>query len=690
MGKSIISQSVTSSNKPTDSSFANSQFDDRVVNMKAQSQASPYTAIIVTEPEELNGKMTKPGPRKRNSDSYFSFDQENQYSVVLENRSLRQCLAHIYRELAENRNLIRNLGAALESRGSGDERQIMAPQEIFSTPRNSMGFDLEHGFVNNLECSASDVLLDYISNNSPESYFETSSSFYPEQYTMKGLFSDPIYVIGIIQSKQMCKTQKYFLLYAETPRRWRRITVSATFDIPQDQSAILEARALGSLEVQIKLLPRLLSDELNTLLPRLKLFNSVTSLSLSFKEDEDGKTVNDSTKTAICEDILEVEMACEDRILNDLKHLNCVQFLERDILVESRISSSRFKVRVESRTCIERKVPFVNSGTQGDNEFHAYFQDLKQLKSMRGCNGVAEFIGVVIDDTRSHLRSYLYEYPVIGNLFTILMCAESKSETIPWQIRENWGRQIIRAVSEIHSNGFLVGCLMWLQEIGIRADGQIILIGLRTSQRHFANYNGHMAPELRGTSLSDTHALNKMVNFSTEIFQLGFILWKLAEHKPNVFPGYFCSKAGCRYRPRYMCPADHANPIALPTCAAGIPSYFNNLITQCRLSDPKLRPTAYELAEILPHHKDDKDESGSTAGIVDLLERYASPQTFCLWCIECGALMTNTYHHCDICYQGNFDLCRGCAAQDIHCSDPQHRLTKRVVKDDGTIQSAPD
>ena len=657
--------------------------------MTSRSQSSPCTALSLTEPEEeLGDELALNRSRKQVADSSLSFDQDTQYTVHLENRSLRQCLNDIYKELSENRALIQKLGTATGSRELSGEGQVAPPQEKSFISRYSTGFNLKYESAQILEHSSSDLLLNHISNTSPNSYFEQSSSFCPEQYTMKGLFSDPIYVIGITQSEKMLKTQKYFLLYAETPRRWRRITVSATFDISQDQSAILRVRALSNLEVQIKLLPKILSDELHKLLPSLELFKSVTSLSLLFKENEMGQIVNDSTRTTICEDILEVEMSCERRILNDLKHLNCAQFLERDILVESRISSSRFKVRAGSRVCIERKVPFANSGTQGENEFHAYFQDLKQLKSVRGYKGIAEFIGVVMDDTRSHLRSYLYEYPIIGSLFTVLMCAGSRAETIPWSVRENWARQVIETVSEVHSKGFLVGCLMWLTEIGIRADGEIILAGLRTSQKHFANYNGHMAPELRDASRTDTYALNKLVDYRTEIFQLGLILWKLAEHKMNVFPGYFCSKSRCTYRPRYVCTAHHANPIELPTCPVGIPSYFNDIITQCRLRDPHLRPTAYELAEMFPPHK--HNAQLSPTALNHLLQKYACPQTFYIWCIECGTLMTDMYYHCDICYQANFDLCQLCAAQDIHCFDPQHTLTKRIVTKDGVIQNAPD
>ena len=101
-----------------------------------------------------------------------------------------------------------------------------------------------------------------------------------------------------------------------------------------------------------------------------------------------------------------------------------------------------------------------------------------------------------------------------------------------------------------------------------------------------------------------------------------------------------------------------------------------------------LRPTAYELAEMFPPHK--HNAQLSPTALNHLLQKYACPQTFYIWCIECGTLMTDMYYHCDICYQANFDLCQLCAAQDIHCFDPQHTLTKRIVTKDGVIQNAPD
>lgn len=96
-----------------------------------------------------------------------------------------------------------------------------------------MNPDLEHGSAKDLESSASDLFFDCISRFSvedsassadeshtvpPNGHFETSSYFYPEQYTIDGLFSDPIFVFGMMRSEKYYQTKKYFLPYAETPR----------------------------------------------------------------------------------------------------------------------------------------------------------------------------------------------------------------------------------------------------------------------------------------------------------------------------------------------------------------------------------------------------------------------------------------------------------------------------------------
>ena len=73
--------------------------------------------------------------------------------------------------------------------------------------------------------------------------------------------------------------------------------------------------------------------------------------------------------------------------------------------MESRIASTLCKVKVKSQICIERKVPFATAGLGVENGFREYMNDLKLVKAVQGCSGVSKFIGVVLDDTRTHLEA---------------------------------------------------------------------------------------------------------------------------------------------------------------------------------------------------------------------------------------------------------------------------------------------
>lgn len=187
-----------------------------------------------------------------------------------------------------------------------------------------------------------------------------------------------------------------------------------------------------------------------------------------------------------------------------------------------------------------------------------------------------------------------------------------------------------------------------------------------------------MAPELRGIPGTNTHTLKKMAKFCTEMFTLGHLLWKIAEHKTNT-ASCFCSRSACISRPRYMCAADHADPIELPLCNAEVPLYFNAIIKQYRSQHPKGRKTAHQLREMLPKTAD--HEPFSTYNI-NVLKRFARSPTITVYCDECGSPKMSVHYHCNQCYKSNPDLCVACYGWGISCWDPQHRLMKRIITDE--------
>ena len=511
---------------------------------------------------------------------------------------------------------------------------------------------------------------------SPDYYLELKSSFYPEQYSTESLFNDKIFVFAMIQSRKDHHRQKYFLMYAENPRRWQRITVSLNYGQVRGNIALLHMSA-NYKDCNCKLLPKLLQNLLDRTLPRLESSYTITNLSLSLQEDESGQMVFESSGIDVAEDTLEVRMCDGNQILYDVEHLDCPKFVESDVIVLSRMTTSCYHVMVGSRRYLEQKAPFAAVGWQDENGFDDFCRDMRLLHALRGCASVVQFIGIVLDQRGQQLKSYLYESPMIGSLLRLLRVANSRPERIPWPIREIWSRQIIKAVSDVHKKDHVFG-LLEIRNVGLRADGTVALTGIKTGQRHLRNGLGDMPPELRKLfPRRNERATRNMSSFETDIFQLGMILWLLAEHR-GCCTGYLCAKSACTTFPSYMCLLDHTNPVDLPACCNDIPPYFNDIISKCRLPNPKARPSACRLIETFPYTGEVQEVAPD---ITVFLERY-EPQIayFCPCCDECGGLAKDVRYHCNVCFEGDFDLCLTCVAQGVHCFVSQHRLVKRVFR----------
>ena len=175
-------------------------------------------------------------------------------------------------------------------------------------------------------------------------------------------------------------------------------------------------------------------------------------------------------------------------------------------------------------------------------------------------------------------------------------------------------------------------------------------------------------------------ALPKTLNFRTDIFTLGLILWQLAEHRAHFYGGDLCSRHGCTNLPRYACKAPHVDPIELLECsAAEIPEYFREMIRKCRSLDPKARPSAHQLLESFPDETKNGNRSMSL-GIEEISKEFPPIYTGATTnCKECGSLTTEDYYHCGSCLNGDLDFCPACVEQGIHCFVPEHRLIRRRV-----------
>ncbi|KAL8899208.1 MAG: hypothetical protein Q9207_006311 [Kuettlingeria erythrocarpa] len=617
-------------------------------------------------------------------------------------------LAEMSLELSSHSVQIQQLKMALErSQHTPDEESVHS--EIATT------VDVFYDCASRLADGECDTTLEMIEKafvGSPKPRFETSTDFYPEQYTLDDRFHDRLSVHAMIQSQEDEKARKLFITYAQARRGWRRVVVSAAFRTgpthPDYQCALHCGR-----KVAPEVLPNSLIIILNDLLRRLELLASITHVSLPLMiEEESGEPAVDVDGVRAVEDHHEVALCNDSQILQDIEDMNCAVFLESEIVVKSRVSVSEFEVFVESQICSERKAPFPSATATGRNSFQEFCDDIRMLARLRGCQGAIQLVGVVLDDSRKYLRSYLCE-SVNPNLEQILGSAASLSLQVPWNIRETWARQLITAIGEVHGKGAVLGNIC-LGYTNIRADGSLVLASYTRS--YIATVQpGHVAPELRtsgkmplssteggaltsrvvgteGTNgrISTTTAaepfatqtcvdeadkgLPQSPNFRTDIFTLGLLLFHLAEHKVSL-TGYWCVKDGCTNRPRYACKAAHKDPIELPDCQEAVPAYFQEMIRKCRSRDPKDRPSARQLLAMFPDEVRNGIAPPDLTKVTTMFPPLAVGHS--TYCDECGSPTTDDYYHCNICNNDNFDFCPSCVAQGVGCYVPEHKLIRK-------------
>ncbi|KAK3681224.1 hypothetical protein B0T22DRAFT_445440 [Podospora appendiculata] len=333
------------------------------------------------------------------------------------------------------------------------------------------------------------------------------------------------------------------------------------YDSLRDTSKIPQISSPDNHDGIWKELPNGIVTILTTILSHVKTFNSVTNFCVPLLEDERGRVAPESLQIQQTEDLLEASMANEEEIMHELEVMGCPKYTESEVQVVSRTSSSYFGVRVDGRACTKRKTPFASAGNGSENGVRGFLNDLKLFNSLRDCQGISRFVGVVLDDSRQHLKGYLYDAPMFIQLFKLSYIAQSRSETIPWSVREPWAKQIAEAVAEVHSRGFVIGALA-RHNIGVRADGSAILLRLESSKRylHYDPQEG-IPPELRDQDDDNDPVLPELqqqqtFDTRTDVFLLGLLLWFLADHKGTI-TGSMCLRHVCTTLPRYTC---HSRP----------------------------------------------------------------------------------------------------------------------------------
>ncbi|KAL8867528.1 MAG: hypothetical protein Q9174_005609, partial [Haloplaca sp. 1 TL-2023] len=455
-------------------------------------------------------------------------------------------------------------------------------------------------------------------SGSPDYEFERLSSFYPEQYTVEGLFHHRIFAVAMLPCRINSQIHNYYLLYAETPRRWHRVIFSVAFRANPRVHTFLRAISSEHCDWNGKTLPEDFQKKFSPVLASLQSFGLITRIKLYLS---DIYSPTETYNVQAAEDLNEVALCDQRELLHYVEDRGIQPYKESEVLVISRMGSTLFQVKVASFMCTERKVPFATAARGYRNGFREYVEDLKLLIALQGSSGVSKFRGVVLNDTKTQLRSYVYEHPALGNIFGMLLSAGIKGETIPLFIRLAWSSQMLQAVAYVHERGYAVGANFNLVTWGVREDGTILLT-------EFSSYPEYVLDNCEvATRKTPTAGLRAEVVF------LAKRLWMLGSHIHNatLAANFLCRKAGCTAKPRYTCRADHRDPLELPPCLDNTPPYFDDIIRSSRSPDPMERPSASALANIM---SDNCHARIHPVHVETILRRYAAPTKLNVRCDE--------------------------------------------------------
>ena len=341
-------------------------------------------------------------------------------------------------------------------------------------------------------------------------------------------------------------------------------------------------------------------------------------------------------------------------ILQDIEIMRCNRYSSSDVKVLSRLTSTCFAVRLHNRDAVERKAP---PATRSCNDgFQDFMKDLKLLKLMRGSKGICEFLGCVLDQNQ-RLDGYVYEAPWVHTVPMLFHILNSRSQLIPWSVKELWSLQIAKAMADLHSRRITVGVVLrW--RVGLRIDGSMFLQNFISDTTQLDKGKGETPPELRSFP---TQPRYEDLDTRTDVFELGMELWLLAEQRSNI-TGHRCSRYACTQIPRTRCTA--------------APGYMGGIIRRCRTTHPAERPTARWVAETIKAHDGIR---ACPKSVLDLIKS-CLPLTSSAHCDECGEVSYDVLYHCHVCGGGDFDLCESCVEKGISCLVADHQLVRRVHK----------
>ncbi|MCJ1476065.1 hypothetical protein MMC13_004730 [Lambiella insularis] len=345
--------------------------------------------------------------------------------------------------------------------------------------------------------------------------------------------------------------EKFFVTYAETPTRWRRVTVSCDYrDAPPDS---LE-RDLQGLQYQRDKSARIY-EAIRMSLPDIEFYDTVTNLKLETSQD-------DRLHVHVTEDTNEI---IPYPSTHAVQHLDYASIPESDVKFDSHMSGFVYKVRVNGQTCIKKEIP-------GPDSVEEFLYEINALHALNGSQNVIQFRGLVIDEKNNLVKGLLISYAEQGPLVDIIFDYKG---SLAWARRERWAKQIVQGLSEIHEAGFVQGDFT-LSNIVIDEHDRANIIDINRRGCPV----GWEPPEV-AKLIECGQRISIYIGVKSDLFQLGMVLWALAKEEDE--------------------PERQPRDLRLEGVGKEIPQYYRDLTNLCLSKQPRDRPSAKDLLALFPH-----------------------------------------------------------------------------------------
>lgn len=342
--------------------------------------------------------------------------------------------------------------------------------------------------------------------------------------------------------------EKFFVTYAETPTRWRRVTISCDY---RDASPDSLEQDLKELRYQRDKCARIY-ESIRESLPEIQFYDTVTNLKV---ETRDGRL-----HVHVTEDVNETIPYPPISSIGHLRGARCVP--EHLLHFESHLSGFVYKVRLGGKAFIKKEIP-------GPDTVDEFLYEINALHALNGAPNVISVEGIVVDERQEKVKGLLISYAEQGALVDILY--EQRGE-ISFERREVWARQIVQGLSEIHESGYVQGDFT-LSNIVVDADDNASIIDINRRGCPV----GWEPPEI-AAKIESNQRISMYIGVKTDLYQLGMTLWALAmeEDEPER-----------QHRPLLLGEVD-------------VPDYYRRIVDICLSPTPRHRLSAKELLSFFP------------------------------------------------------------------------------------------